>query len=275
MFSLFKNKQKVIKFYNSLTKVKEELKPIDSPNVRVYTCGPTVYARAHIGNLRSYVFADTIRRALVHSGYKPSYVINITDVGHLVNDEDESEDKIEKAAREKEKNVNELVEEITMQFFKDLTALNIPIDSYTFPKASDYIKEQIEFIKKIEEKGLTYKNKDGIYFDTKLMSDYGAFGVIPETSYSRITGSDKKNSSDFALWRFSKQHGPQRQQEWDSPWGVGFPGWHIECSTMSYKLLGELDIHTGGIDHILVHHNNEIAQTQIAFDKKLSQILDA
>lgn len=263
---------KTIKFYNSLTKEKEEFSPQTPPKVRVYSCGPTVYERAHIGNLRSYVFADTLRRVLVHSGYTPDYIINITDVGHLVGDEDMGEDKIEKSAREKSMTVDDLVNELTQSFFDDLILLNIPLEEYSFPKASEYIDEQIDFIKKIEKKGYIYKTADGVYFDTEKMEDYGALGLIPKTDYSRAGSDLKKNRNDFALWRLSEESGPKRQQEWDSPWGVGFPGWHIECSTMAYKILGELDIHTGGVDHTLIHHNNEIAQTAIATGKQLSRV---
>ena len=269
-----RKKYKPIFLHNSLSKNKEELKAISSPSVKVYTCGPTVYQKAHIGNLRSYVFADTLRRTIIHSGYVPHYVINITDVGHLTSDQDEGEDKIEKSARENNQQVSDLVIRITNEFFNDLNALNIPTGCFTFPRATEYIDEQIEFIKKIEAKGLTYRLDDGIYFDTSKYSGYGAFGTIPETEYSRLENakSVKRNHQDFALWRLSDVGAPQRQQEWESPWGVGFPGWHIECSTMANAILDDLDIHTGGVDHLLVHHNNEIAQTKAAIDRDLAKV---
>ena len=256
-------------FYNTLHRKKELFEPLEDNIVKIYTCGPTVYSRPHIGNMRSFVFADTLHRALKYvGGYEIKHVINITDVGHLTDDADEGEDKVEKAAKEKKKSAKEIVEEMTNYFFQDLKALNVNTSEYLFPRATEYINAQIAIIKTLEEKGYTYRTSDGIYFDTSLFKDYGILGGIDKESLlegARIgKNKEKKNPSDFALWKFSPKD-KKRQQEWDSPWGKGFPGWHIECSAMLKELLGkQADIHTGGIDHIPVHHNNEIAQSACA-----------
>ena len=237
----------------------------------MYNCGPTVYDYTHIGNLRSYVFADILRRMLEYNGYKVTQVINITDVGHLTSDEDTGEDKLEESARRAHKSAQEIAEFYTESFFRDLAVLGIDIRNIIFPKATDHIKEQIELIKKLEEKGFTYQTSDGVYFDTSKLSDYGKLAQLDVEGLkagARVepTG-EKKNITDFALWKFSKS-GEKRQQEWESPWGVGFPGWHLECSAMSMKYLGEyFDVHTGGIDHVPVHHTNEIAQSESATGK--------
>jgi len=260
-----------VKLYNTLTRKKENFTPLKSGAVSLYNCGPTVYDYAHIGNLRSYVFADILRRVFEYNGYKVTQVINITDVGHLTSNEDEGADKLEESARKVGKSAQEIAKFYTESFFKDLTALDIDIKSITFPKATDHITEQIALIKKLEEKGFTYQTSDGIYFDTSKLSDYGKLAQLNIEGLKagarvEVTG-EKKNITDFALWKFSKS-GEQRQQEWKSPWGVGFPGWHLECSAMSMKYLGEhFDVHTGGIDHISVHHTNEIAQSQSATGK--------
>lgn len=253
---------------NTLGNKKEEFKPIKSGIVSMYNCGPTVYHYAHIGNLRSYIFADLLKKMFVYNGYKVNQVINITDVGHLVSDSDTGEDKMEKGAKREGKTAYEVAEFYTKEFFKNLDDLNINRDEITFPKATEYIEEQINFIKKLEEKGFTYRTTDGIYFDTSKFPDYGKLGNINISGLqegARIgVNNEKKNPTDFALWKFSPKD-EKREMEWESPWGVGFPGWHIECSAMSLALLGEeFDIHTGGIDHIPVHHNNEIAQSVCA-----------
>ena len=276
MFSLFKKRTPVQKLYlfNTKTKQKEEFEPI-SKAVSIYSCGPTVYHYAHLGNLRSYVFRDVLKRTLLYSGYKVKDVINITDVGHLVSDADEGEDKVEKAVRREGKTAQGITTFYSKEFLNDIKALNIDINKTLFPKATDYIAEQIDLLKKMEEKGLTYKTSDGIYFDTSKFKNYGVLGGIDLEGLkegARVTlNKEKKNPTDFALWKLSPS-GEQRQQEWDSPWGKGFPGWHLECSAMAMKLLGEqIDIHTGGIDHIPVHHNNEIAQSESVTNKKFSR----
>ncbi|HRH25941.1 MAG TPA: cysteine--tRNA ligase [Candidatus Paceibacterota bacterium] len=260
-----------ITVYNTLSGKEEQIKPITPGVISMYHCGPTVYDFAHIGNLRAYIFADTLRRTIESAGYDVKQVINITDVGHLTSDADQGEDKMEESARKKHKTAKEITEEYTAAFLNDLTQLNIRTAGTIFPKATDHIPEQIALIKKLEENGYTYTTSDGVYFDTSKFSDYGTLGGIDLEglkSGARVEENpEKKNHTDFAVWKFSKEAGT-RQQEWDSPWGVGFPGWHIECSAMSMKYLGEtFDIHTGGIDHIPVHHNNEIAQSQCATGK--------
>ena len=254
---------------NTYTNKEEEFKPIKDGEVSMYHCGPTVYAKAHIGNMRAYVFADLLGRLFRYNGYKTKQVINITDVGHLVSDEDEGEDKVEKSAKETGKTAKEITEGFTELFMEDIEKLNIEKDNVIFPKATDYIEEQIELIKILEEKGVTYQTSDGVYYDTSKFPEYGVLGnviVEQQKAGARVEeNEEKKNKTDFALWKFSPKD-QKRQQEWDSPWGVGFPGWHLECSVMSEKILGKkFDIHTGGIDHIQIHHNNEIAQSQKAY----------
>ncbi len=236
----------------------------------MYVCGPTVYWYQHIGNLRSYIFADVLRRVLKWNGYSVKEVMNITDVGHLTSDRDSGEDKMEKAAVKEGKKAGDIADYYWEVFRKDFKKLNIS-EPDIWCKATEHIKEQIELVKTLEKKGFTYKTSDGIYFDTSKVKDYGALARLKIEGLEagkRVCMREKKNLTDFALWKFSKNPG-ERQQEWDSPWGVGFPGWHIECSAMSSKYLGEqFDIHTGGIDHIPVHHTNEIAQSESAFGKK-------
>ena len=258
--------------YNTLSRKKELFEPLHPPKVGMYTCGPTVYNYAHIGNLRSYIFADTLRRVLAYNGYKVTQVMNITDVGHLTSDADEGEDKMEKGARREGKSVWEIAEHYTEAFKADIAKLNIG-EPDIWCKATDHIKEQIEQVKTLEKKGYTYRIADGLYFDTSRLADYGKLARLDTKSLkagARIEmAAGKRNPTDFALWKLSPKEGPKRQMEWPSPWGVGFPGWHIECSAMSSKYLGEqFDIHTGGIDHIPVHHTNEIAQAETAFGKK-------
>ncbi|MFO0718958.1 MAG: cysteine--tRNA ligase [Candidatus Paceibacterota bacterium] len=262
----------MITFWNTLTKQKEEFFPIKDKVVGMYNCGPTVYDYAHLGNLRSYVLADILKRTLTFNKYRVNQIINITDVGHLVGDGDEGKDKIEEGAKKQQKTASEIASFYTEAFLADLKKLNINTDEISFPRASEHIKEQINLIKTLEERGFAYKTSDGMYFDTAKFRAYGKLGNIDLAHLregARVTiNSQKKNITDFALWKFSQPH-EKRQQEWPSPWGLGFPGWHIECSAMSMKYLGEtFDIHTGGIDHIPTHHNNEIAQSESATGKQ-------
>jgi len=254
----------MLKLFNTLTRSKEDFIPINPDEVTMYSCGPTVYNYMHIGNLRTFFFEDILLRVLRYNGFNVKYVMNITDVGHLVSDNDEGEDKMELSAKDSGKKVHELVEYYTEIFKRDVNLLNIiPPDVY--PKATEYIPEQIEMVKCLEEKGFTYLTSDGVYFDTSRFSDYGKMARLDVKGLqegARVEFSkEKKSITDFALWKFSPKT-EKRQQEWDSPWGKGFPGWHIECSAMSKSLLGKhIDIHCGGIDHIPVHHTNEIAQS--------------
>ncbi len=262
---LKRNKKDNLHIFDTLKRERLIFEPLQKGKVKIYSCGPTVYDRPHIGNMRYFIFVDTLHRALKEAGYDIKHVINITDVGHLTDDADSGEDKIEKAARKHKKSAQEIVDENTKYFFDDLKFLSFNLDEYIFPKATDYIQEQILFVKSLEEKGYTYKTKDGIYFDTGKFKEYGKLGNIDIENIrggARVELAEKKNKTDFALWKFSPKDA-NRQQEWDSPWGKGFPGWHIECSAMIKSILGKsIDIHTGGIDHIPVHHNNEIAQSE-------------
>lgn len=257
----------MLKVYNTLTKKEEEFKPIKEGEVSIYSCGPTVYNYAHIGNLRSYVFADILKRALQYEGLRVKHVMNITDVGHLVSDGDDGDDKMTKALkREGLPMTVEAMKEVALKyetaFVEDLKKLNIILPD-VLPRATDHIEEDIEIIKKLEEKGFVYKTSDGLYFDTSKDEHYGMLGGLSEEKEARIeANTEKKSPRDFALWKFNSEMG------WETPWGKGFPGWHIECSGMSMKYLGEhFDIHTGGIDHIPIHHNNEIAQSENATGK--------
>jgi len=262
--------KKDLLLYNTLTRKKEIFKPIKHGIVRMYTCGPTVYWYQHIGNMRSYIFSDILKRILLYNGYKVTHVINVTDVGHLESDEGEGEDKIELAAKKEGKKAGEIAKFYLDAYIKDLEKLNILMPD-KWPKASEHIKEQIDMIKKLEKKNYTYKTSDGIYFDSSRLKDYGKLAKLNIKGLKkgkRVAQREKKNKTDFALWKFSPEKG-KRQQEWESPWGVGFPGWHIECSAMSIKYLGNtIDIHTGGEDHIPIHHTNEIAQSEATTGKK-------
>src|SRR3989304_8218676 len=259
----------MIKLYNTLTRKKEVFKPLKKGQVGVYTCGPTVYWYQHIGNLRTYIFADILKRVFLYNNYKVKHIINVTDVGHLTSDADTGEDKIEGAAKREGKTAREIADYYLRIFQEDFKKLNI-LEPNSWPKATEHIKEQIELIKKLEEKGFTYKTNDGIYLNTGKLKDYGKLARLKIRGLQagkRISLGEKKNKTDFALWKFSPL-GEKRQQEWDSPWGIGFPGWHVECSAMSMKYLGEnFDIHTGGQDHIQIHHTNEIAQSEAATGK--------
>lgn len=256
--------------YNTLSRAKEEFKPIKKGKAGLYACGPTVYNYAHIGNLRAYIFEDILKRVLLYNGYKVKHVMNITDVGHLAGDRDMGEDKLEKGARREGKTAWEIAEFYAKAFKEDLKKLNI-LEPDIWCKATGHIKEQIELIKKLEKKGYTYETSDGVYFDTAKFKDYAKLSHLDLESLregARVEiNPEKKNPTDFALWKFSPKGG-KRQMEWESPWGIGFPGWHIECSAMSLKYLGEhFDIHCGGVDHINVHHTNEIAQSEAATGK--------
>ncbi len=257
---------------NSLSRKKEKFVALKPPNVGIYSCGPTVYDDTHIGHLRRYVGDDVLKRALELNGYKIKHVMNVTDVGHLTSDADTGEDKVEKAAKKLGKSAWDIAKFFEEQFFASTKALNIRRPDIV-SRATKHIPDQIELIKKLEEKGFTYKTDDGIYFDTSKLTDYGKLGGEKKgiKPGARVDVAGKKNPTDFALWKFSSKD-KKRQMEWDSPWGVGFPGWHIECSAMSMKYLGEtFDIHTGGIDHLPIHHPNEIAQSETATGKPFAR----
>lgn len=265
----------MIQLYNTLTRKVEPLKPLNPPEVTVYTCGPTVYDYAHIGHWFTYIRWDLLIRTLQGAGLKPNWVMNITDVGHLVSDADDGEDKLEKGARREGKTAWEVAEFYTADFVREMHMLNIQMPTH-LTKATDHIAEQIELVQKLEAKGLTYVISDGVYYDTSKFPSYGKFAKLDleeQQAGARVEyNPEKRNPTDFALWKFSPKD-QQRDMEWDSPWGVGFPGWHIECSAMSMKYLGAtLDIHTGGIDHIPVHHTNEIAQSEAATGKRFANM---
>ncbi len=259
-----------MKIYNTLTRKIEEFKPIKKGQVGIYSCGPTVYWYQHIGNLRTYIFSDLLKRVLEYNGYTVKHVMNVTDVGHLTSDADTGEDKIEKAAKKEGKKAKEISEHYLKIFKEDFKKLNI-IEPNIWSKATEHIKEQIDMIKRLEQMGYTYKTSDGIYFDTSKFRNYGKLAKLNIKELKagkRVDVKEKRNKTDFALWKFSTKD-EKRQQEWKSPWGLGFPGWHIECSAMSMKYLGKtFDIHTGGEDHIPVHHTNEIAQSEASTGKK-------
>lgn len=260
-----------LKFYNTLGKKKEEFSPINKDEVLFYSCGPTVNNYAHIGNLRAYVFADLVQKTLEYSGYKVKRVMNITDIGIMSSDADSGDDKMTMALIREGKeltlqNMRELAEFYTEKFKEDLLKLNIEIPKNIY-FASDYVKEDVELVQQLEEKGYAYKTSDGIYFDTEKMPDYGILTggkKARDEDHARIAENpEKKNPEDFALWKFNENIG------YESPWGKGFPGWHIECSAIGIKFLDEqFDIHTGGIDLIPTHHTNEIAQSESATGEK-------
>lgn len=252
-----------MKVYNTLSRDKEEFIPIEDKIVRIYSCGPTVYNYAHIGNLRTYIFMDALRRVLKHYGFTLKHVMNITDVGHLVSDGDDGEDKMAKAAKTQNKSPWEIAEYYTGVFFNDLKRLNIETPEYTV-KATDHIKGMIGFVQELVEKGYAYETSDGIYFDIEKFPQYGKLSRVnleEQLAGARVSVNDeKRHPADFALWKKApKEH----IMQWESPWGMGYPGWHIECSTMAREYLGDVfDIHTGGVDHIPIHHENEIAQSE-------------
>lgn len=261
-----------LRLFDTYTRTIRDFEPLKDQTVGMYACGPTVYDYAHIGNLRTYIFEDILRRVLEFNNYRVNHVVNITDVGHLVSDSDTGEDKMEKGARRTGKTAWEIAKFYTEAFIQDLRYLNI-LEPITWCRATDHIQEQIEMIRCIEEHGFTYRTADGIYFDTSRLEDYGKLGRLDIEGLqagTRIEMGEKRHPTDFALWKFSPED-QQRQMEWDSPWGKGFPGWHIECSTMSSKYLGAFfDIHCGGEDHITVHHTNEIAQTEACYGTTLA-----
>ena len=249
--------------FNSLTRSIERLVPIDPRMVRVYSCGPTVYSDAHLGNLRAYVFTDTLRRVLNWKGWPTNHVINITDVGHLTSDADEGEDKMELAASRSETTIWDVAAHYTAAFKADLGVLNVRPPTL-WSTATDHIQDMIAFARAIEAAGATYELAGGLYFDVAKVPDYGRLaGALADDAVGRIDAvAGKRNPADFAVWRRSPRDA-RRQMEWASPWGRGAPGWHLECSVMSMKYLGaQFDIHTGGIDHREIHHCNEIAQNQ-------------
>ncbi len=257
-------------YLNNTASKQKELFETSNDVVGLYCCGPTVYNYAHIGNLRTYIFEDILKRVLYSLDYKVNHIVNITDVGHLASDADTGEDKMEKGAKREGKSVWDIANFYTEKFMENIHDLQI-LDADIWPKATDHIQEMIDLVLKLEEKGITYKTSDGIYFDTTKFPAYCDFARLDPDSLragSRIDMGEKKNPTDFALWKFSPKD-VKRQMEWDSPWGVGFPGWHIECSAMSLKYLKQpIDIHCGGADHIKIHHTNEIAQVEAANDKQ-------
>lgn len=261
-----------LSLYDTYQRTLRKFEPIHPDHVGLYCCGPTVYDYAHIGNLRSYIFEDLLRRVLQFNGYEVRHVVNITDVGHLVSDADEGEDKMEKGSRRAGESAWALAERYTQAFQQDMRALNL-LEPTIWCRATAHIAEQIAFVASLEQKGFTYRTDDGIYFDTSLQSDYGYLARLDRAGLEggkRVDLGQKRQITDFALWKFSPADS-QRQMEWDSPWGRGFPGWHIECSAMSAKYLGPwFDIHCGGEDHIAVHHSNEIAQTEACHGTRLA-----
>lgn len=252
----------MLKIFNTLSRQKEEFTPVGRA-VTMYSCGPTVYSYAHIGNLRTYIFMDLIRRVLRYDGYKLKGVLNITDVGHLMADSDDGEDKMEKASREQQKTPWEIADFYAGVFFEDLKKLNIGKPEI-IAKATDHIEDMIRYVQALQEKGYAYETSDGIYFDISKFPAYGQLSGInldDQEAGARVeVNSEKRHPADFALW---KKADPLHIMQWDSPWGKGYPGWHIECSAMSRKYLGDtFDIHSGGVDHIPIHHENEIAQNE-------------
>lgn len=264
-----------LQFHNTLSSKVEPFVPLSSRTVKMYNCGPTVYDRQHLGNMFAVVFSNTLRRALEAWGYKVNQVINITDFGHLSSDADEGEDKMSIGLKREGlaptlANMRKMAEKFAQIYLDDIALLGVPVEDIPFPRASDYIEEQVALIRSLEQKGYAYTTSDGVYFDTKKFKDYGKLGNIQVQELqegARVEANpEKKSPADFALWKLSKDLG------WKSPWGKGFPGWHIECTAMIFKLLGkQIDIHTGGIEHVPVHHNNEIAQAEAATGKQFVQ----
>jgi len=260
-------------FYDNFTRTLRPFEPLQPAGpVGLYTCGPTVYDYQHIGNFHTFLFEDVLKRVLRWNGYAVRHVMNITDVGHLTSDADEGEDKMVKGAKRTGKTAWEIAQLYTEDFVENLARLHIE-DATILCRATDHIREQVEFIADLERKGYTYATSDGVYFDTSRQDDYGYLARLDIHGLEagkRIEVGEKRLPTDFALWKFSPK-GEQRQMEWDSPWGRGFPGWHIECSAMAQKYLGDFfDIHCGGEDHIPVHHTNEIAQTEARVGTRLA-----
>ena len=265
----------MLKIYNTLSRKIEEFKPLNPPQVGMYTCGMTVYDFAHIGHGRKYVNDDILKRVLTLNGYKVKHVQNVTDVGHLVSDADEGEDKLEKGAKKTGKTVWDVAEFYTKHFYESMDLLN-NIRPNVICKATEHIKEQIELVQKLVDKGFAYDTPEAVYFEISKFPDYGKLFTGQNVADKKVAvreevekGLHKKNAADFALWFKRVGRFSDHVMHWDNPWGDGFPGWHIECSAMSMKYLGEtFDIHTGGIDHLTVHHPNEIAQSEAATGKK-------
>lgn len=264
--------------FNTLTRQKELFTPLSAAELSLYTCGPTVYDYVHIGNLRTFLFEDVLRRVLQANNFAVKHVMNITDVGHLVSDADAGEDKLEKGARREGKTVWDIAEFYTQAFLSNTRALNI-LPPHVMPRATDFIAEQIALIQVLEKKGFTYQISDGVYFDTSRVADYGKLAQLDIAGLqegARVEKNpEKRHATDFALWKFSPSGAgaEKRAMEWESPWGVGFPGWHIECSAMAMALLGAtIDIHCSAIDHIPVHHTNEIAQSESATGKPFARV---
>lgn len=262
-----------MKLYNSLSRKEEEFKPLSDSIVTLYTCGPTVYDETHIGHMRKYTMDDILKRSFEFVGYKVKHVMNITDVGHLSGDDDSGEDKLEKGAKKQGKTVWDVAQYYTDKFFETIDALNIQHPD-VISKATDHIQQMIDLVKKLEEKGFTYETNEAIYFDITKFPSYGKLSGQKLEDKKQAVREDvhvdpqKKNPADFALWFKRKGRFADHTMHWESPWGDGFPGWHIECSAMSMTYLGEtIDIHTGGIDHIPVHHEDEIAQSEAATGK--------
>ncbi|MEK7632623.1 MAG: cysteine--tRNA ligase [Patescibacteria group bacterium] len=261
-----------IHLFNTLGRKKQAFAPLVPGKVGIYSCGLTVYGRGHIGNFRAFLMADTLRRMFEANDYAVTQAINITDVGHLVGDLDGGAEKLQMMSEKTGESAWDIAAKYTALYFEDMKRFNM-LMPHVSPKATDHIAEQIAMIQEIEKNGYTYTIADGVYFDTSKLSSYGQLSgqsLDEKEGGARVSIGDKKNASDFALWKFSPSPSSdaatqKRQMEWESPWGVGFPGWHIECSAMSEKYLGvPFDVHTGGIDHIAVHHENEIAQTLAA-----------
>lgn len=260
-----------IELYNTMGRQVQEFSPLEEGTVKLYTCGPTVYNYAHIGNLRTYIFEDVLRRLFEYAGYRVHHVMNVTDVGHLTDDADQGEDKMEKSSRESGKSVWEIAEFYTRAFFDDTRRLGI-LRPTVSPRATRHIEDMIDLIRRLEEKGHTYQAGGNIYFSIDTFPRYGSMALLDRQELqagARIeVDSNKRNPHDFVLW-FTRSKFGEQAMVWDSPWGKGYPGWHIECSAMSIRYLGEqFDIHCGGIDHIPVHHTNEIAQSEAATGKE-------
>ena len=262
-----------MKLYNTLSRKIEDFKPIDAKSVKVYTCGPTVYSFAHVGNFTSYIYWDLLVRALILNGYKVERVLNITDVGHLTSDADEGEDKMEKGAKREGKTVWEVAEMYMEDFLKNFRALNM-IEPAQICRATDFIKEDMALVDALEEKGYLYNTADGLYFDTSKFSTYAEFARL-DLDHLRAGArvdfnSEKKNVSDFAVWKWVRD-GEDHAMQWEYRGRMGYPGWHLECATIIHEKLGEpIDIHCGGVDHIPVHHTNEIAELEAAYGKKMA-----
>lgn len=267
-----KDQLPILRLHNTLSKTTEDFKPLSKGKVLMYNCGPTVYGTQHIGNMRAAVFADTLRRTLETWDYAVRQVINITDFGHLSSDSDEGEDKMTTGLRREGlaltlPNMRTLAEKYAQEYFVDIELLGLPVKKIQFPRASDYVPDQVALIHTLEQKGYAYKIEGGVYFDTSRFSDYGKLGginAVEQLEGARLQKNEhKRSAADFVLWKSDSKLG------WPSPWGLGFPGWHIECTAMIFKLLGkQIDIHTGGIEHIPIHHNNEIAQAEAASGKQ-------